>query len=541
LFLLPALLSADAAFARKVALLDVSKGQMPNDTASDGLTKLSIEPCPGLDGPALKVVYHAGDSFGDRQARVANWKEFIALEFDVFNPDQRDINLTLTVNHRRTTSYQTRVDMPVQLKPGKNSIRIGIDELVNVNGSTPDLTSVGRWYIACELDKTPTVYFGSIYLVGDDATATTAGGAAAGPAVAYHITGTIGGMRVDLIAKPLDAIAPAEHAAAPEGGAPAGRIKTDPARIARIRTAKMPAITEPVLFCTPEADAICSALEVFPPDNPWNQVVDDWPLHPNSQAIIDAVGADKPFRYNPDMSFILVPPNQERIDVKIADYSGESDPGPYPVPDGIPIEGWPGHFAQFQDNVPPLDEVQRGTGGDRHGIVVDPGNRMLYEFFVLRKTDAGWQAAQASIFDLKTNELRPAGWTSADAAGLPIFPAVVRYDELQRGIVEHAMRVTVPRTRREYVAPATHFASSHQNPEYPRMGERLRLKADFDIGGFSPNVQAILQGLKKYGMFVADNGIEWAISVAPDPRIPPMHEEFRRIKGSAFEVVVAPR
>jgi hypothetical protein len=142
---------------------------------------------------------------------------------------------------------------------------------------------------------------------------------------------------------------------------------------------------------------------------------------------------------------------------------------------------------------------------------------------------------------LKTNELRPQGWTSADAAGLPIFPAVVRYDEIRRGIVEHAMRVTVTKTRRGYVAPATHFASRHENPEYPRMGERIRLKADFDISGFSREVQAILKGLKKYGMFVADNGIDWAISVTPDPRIPDLHEELRRIKGSNFEVVVAPR
>jgi hypothetical protein len=242
------------------------------------------------------------------------------------------------------------------------------------------------------------------------------------------------------------------------------------------------------------------------------------------------------------MGFILVPPDQKRVEVKLVGYPAESDPGPYPVPDNVPIEGWPGYYGQFAEKTPTLDEVQRSTEpGDRHGIVVDPVNRILYEFFVMRKTDDGWQAAQASIFDLKTNELRPLGWTSADAAGLPIFPAVVRYDELKRGMVEHAMRVTIRNTRREFVAPATHYASRHENPEYPRMGERLRLKADFDISGFSPEVQAILKGLKKYGMFVADNGIEWAISVAPDPRIPNMHVELRRIRGAAFEVVVPPQ
>jgi len=321
-------------------------------------------------------------------------------------------------------------------------------------------------------------------------------------------------------------------------------IKTDPARLARIRSAKMPDINEPVMFNSAKADAILSALEVFPADNPWNEVIWDWPLHPNSKNIIASIGADKPLRYNTDMSFILVPPHQKKVEVKIVSYPGESDKGPFPAPDNLPIEGWPVHYQRYYDGYRlTLEDVQRdkaGVGGDRHGIVVDPVNRILYEFFVMKKTENGWQAAQASIFDLKTNQLRPDGWTSADAAGLPIFPAVVRYDELKRGIVEHAMRVTVRRTQRGYVAPATHFASRHDNKDYPRMGERLRLRQDYDVSGFSPAVQTILKGLKKYGMFVADNGIEWAISVAPDERIGNMYEELRRVKGSAFEVVAAP-
>ncbi len=142
---------------------------------------------------------------------------------------------------------------------------------------------------------------------------------------------------------------------------------------------------------------------------------------------------------------------------------------------------------------------------------------------------------------MKTNKLRPDGWTSTDAAGLPIFPAVVRYDELKRGMVAHAMRVTVRRSRRAYVAPATHFASRSSDPNLPRMGERIRLRGDFPLEGFSPAAQAVLKGLKKYGMFVADNGLEWAISVAPDPRIAPLHEEMRRVKGADFEVVTPPR
>ena len=165
---------------------------------------------------------------------------------------------------------------------------------------------------------------------------------------------------------------------------------------------------------------------------------------------------------------------------------------------------------------------------------------MLYEFYQLQKTDDGWQATQASIFDLKSNKLRPDGWTSADAAGLPIFPLVVRYDELQRGVVEHALRVTVAKTRRAYVYPATHFASELTDENLPRMGERIRLRQDYDVSGHSPEVQTILKGLQKYGMLVADNGIDWAISVTPDPRIPELHAELRKVQGSDFEVVEPP-
>jgi hypothetical protein len=307
---------------------------------------------------------------------------------------------------------------------------------------------------------------------------------------------------------------------------------------------KMPRINRPVLFNTPEADRILTALQVFPADNPWNMDVSKWPLHPNSKNIIASIGADKPFRYNTDMSFILVPPDQKKVEVHLTSYPDESDKGPFPVPDDLPIEGWPADYKRTPAlRGLSLDDVQRdrrNADGDRHALVVDPVGGMLYEFYQAKKTDRGWQAAQASVFDLKTNQLRPDGWTSADAAGLPIFPAVVRYDELQRGMVEHALRVTVTRTRREYVYPARHYASRWTEKNLPRMGERLRLKPDFDVSRFSPSVQAILKGLKKYGMFVADNGLDWAISVAPDERIAILHEELRRIKGSAFEVVQKP-
>jgi len=307
----------------------------------------------------------------------------------------------------------------------------------------------------------------------------------------------------------------------------------------------MPPATSPVMFDTPEADRIVAALQIFPPDNPWNTDISKWPVHPNSQNIVASIGAEKPLRYNPDMGYVIVPPAQAKVAVKITGYPDESDRTPFPVPDKLPIEGWPAHFRRSAKHAKlTLDDVQRDTrkqGGDRHATIVDPINGMLYELYQARKTDDGWSAAQTSIFDLKSNKLRPEGWTSTDAAGLPLFPAIVRHDELQRGEIEHALRVTVRRSRRAYVAPATHFASRLTDTNLPRMGERLRLKADFDITRFSPPVQTILKALKKYGMLVADNGIEWAISVAPDERIPVLNDELRRIQGAAFEVVEKPR
>jgi hypothetical protein len=292
---------------------------------------------------------------------------------------------------------------------------------------------------------------------------------------------------------------------------------------------KMPEITQPVLFNTPEADKILAALQVFPPDNPWNEDISALPLLPNSKAMIDTIGANKGLACNFDMAFVLVPPNQKKVRVKITSYPDEADKGPYPVPGNAPIEDWPLNGVK-------LDVIQRTGKGDRHLLVVDPVDRMLYEFYQARKVGNGWQAAQASIFDLKSNKLRPDGWTSADAAGLPIFPAVVRYDELERGLVEHAMRFTVQKSRKAYVYPATHHASRRTDKDLPRMGERFRLRQDFDVSGFSPHAKAVLKGLKKYGMFMADNGGDWRISVAPDKRIKGL-QELRKVKGKDFEVV----
>jgi hypothetical protein len=292
----------------------------------------------------------------------------------------------------------------------------------------------------------------------------------------------------------------------------------------------MPPMTRPVMFNTPEADRILAALPVFLPDNPWHEDISTRPVLANSKQLVASVGEDKRLAYNMDMAFILVPPDQKPVPVKIVNgYPDESDPGPFPVPDNAPIEDWP-------LNGKSLEEIQRQGRGDRHMLVVDPINRMLYEFYHARRTDSGWTAAQSSVFDLRTNKLRPDGWTSTDAAGLPIFPAVVRYDELERGMVEHAIRFTIRNSRRAYVHPATHYASNKTDVNLPRMGERFRLRQDFDISGFSPHARAILKGLKKYGMFVADNGGDWRISVAPDGRIQGL-DDLRRVRGRDFEVV----
>ncbi len=548
-------------------LVNVGDGQLPPDTGMDDKTTPEIVgDIPELGTKSLKVAFAKGDSFGGRTGANKNWTPFDSLRFDAWNPSNGPVNLVLVVKHDKTTNYQTRVQIPIKLKPGKNEVKIGIGDMTNVNGTAADLANVERWYIADEEHAGPTVYFGNIVLhTGETAPPSpgvssmpqsrsapvasmrqaphaSANPPSGAPTIGYRVKGTLGGHDVDVTVTPFNLTEPIASPPAAMLRAPVlNAIHGDPARLARLKARKMPPITMPVMFDTPDADAILTALEVFPPDSPWNLDVSSWPVRPNSKNMIALIGADKPLRCNMDMGFILIPPNQKKVDVKLTDYARESDQGPFPVPDSTPIEGWPAEYLGRPKVT--LEDVQRNAlqeNGDRHGLVVDPTNRMLYEFYKLHKTDSGWQASQASIFDLKTNVLRPEGWTSADAAGLPIFPAVVRYDELRRGIVEHAMRVTVVKTKRDYVYPAQHFASSRTDDNLPRMGERIRLRSNFDVSGFSAEVEAILKGLKKYGMFVADNGLDWAISVAPDPRITPFQGELRKIKGSDFEVVEPP-
>jgi hypothetical protein len=267
----------------------------------------------------------------------------------------------------------------------------------------------------------------------------------------------------------------------------------------------------------------------FPADNPWNTPIDQAPVDPNSDAIINSIGRN--IGLHPDFGanwnggpfgipYVVVEGGINPVPVSF-DYDDESDPGPYPIPGNAPVEGG------------------LSSGGDRHVLVVDRDSWMLYELFAAYPHSEGWDAGSGAVFDLNSNALRPAGWTSADAAGLPIFPGLVRYDEVvEQGAINHALRFTVSRSRRAYVHPARHFASSNTSPDLPPMGMRVRLKASVDISAFSPNVRVILQALKTYGMFVADNGSNWYISGAPDARWDDdeMHQ-LGQITGDDFEVV----
>jgi len=268
----------------------------------------------------------------------------------------------------------------------------------------------------------------------------------------------------------------------------------------------------------------------LPADNIWNARVDTLPRHPNSDAYIATMGSTR--GVHPDFGtvyegapigipYVTVPGNQPRVPVSF-DYDDESDPGPYPIPADAPIEGG----AQ--------------SDGDRHVLVVDRDNCILYElFYAYRQPNGSWTAGSGAIYDLRSNALRPDGWTSADAAGLPILPGLVRFDEVSAGEIAHALRFTAPQTQGNYIWPARHEASSLTGAQYPPMGLRLRLKAGFDLSSFSPQVRVILTALKRYGMILADNGSAWYVSGVPDSRWNDdvLVGELSRVKGSDFEAV----
>jgi hypothetical protein len=268
---------------------------------------------------------------------------------------------------------------------------------------------------------------------------------------------------------------------------------------------------------------------VLPANNVWNTPIDQLPVHANSSAWITTIGPTKTVHadfgsglYNGGpigIPYIVVPGSQPMYPATFT-YADESDPGPYAVPLNAPIEGG------------------STSTGDRHAISIDTGNCTLYELYAAYPQTNSWQAGSGAIFNLLSNTLRPSGWTSADAAGLPIFPGLVRYEEVAAGAINHAIRFTVPQTQRAFLWPARHYASTLTGTQYPPMGARFRLKATYDISGFSAANQVILRAMKKYGMLLADNGSAWFISGAPDSRW--NNDDLHllgNIPGSAFEAV----
>ncbi|HEX5322368.1 MAG TPA: hypothetical protein VFW40_01180 [Capsulimonadaceae bacterium] len=276
-------------------------------------------------------------------------------------------------------------------------------------------------------------------------------------------------------------------------------------------------------------NASLNGKQVFPSDNAWNTPINNQPVDPNSANLIASIGLtgslhpDFGANYNGGpfgIPYIVVPGTQPLVPVSF-DYSDQSDPGPYPIPINVPIEGGV------------------SSTGDRHVIVVDRDHWKLYEMWSsYPQPDGSWHAGSGAIFDLTSDALRPPGWTSADAAGLPIFPGLVRYDEVANGVINHALRFTVQHTRRAYILPARHFASTNTSANLPPMGMRVRLKASFNISGYPPEARVILQALKTYGMIVADNGSNWFLSGTADSRWNDTQlNTLKQIKGSNFEVV----
>jgi hypothetical protein len=264
---------------------------------------------------------------------------------------------------------------------------------------------------------------------------------------------------------------------------------------------------------------------ILPARNPLNEDISHAPVDPNSASYIDAIGAvghlHADFGANPSygIPYAVVPPNQPKVPIHFSAYGGESNTGPYPIPGNAPVEG-------------------AGEEGDRHVLVLQRGSCRLYELYAARHQSVGWEAGSGAVFNLHSNALRPDGWTSADAAGLPIFPLLVRYPEVRAGGIDHALRVTAARTQRAYIHPATHFASSSSDPSLPPMGLRLRLKASFSLAGYHGQALVVLRALKRYGLIVADNGSSWYITGAPDRRWNDEDlNQLKNVPGSAFEAV----
>jgi hypothetical protein len=285
----------------------------------------------------------------------------------------------------------------------------------------------------------------------------------------------------------------------------------------------------------------------FPADNAWNTNISQAAVDPNSANLIASIGLSTGL--HPDFGsgtynggvigipYVVVSSAQTPVAITITGYPSQSDPGPFPVPDNAPIEGEPANAASG------------GPGGDMHVLVIDRDTNRLYEMWQSIPASygvpgSGWSASTTALFHLDSDVVRPTAgpdWTSADAAGLPIFPGLVRYEEANSGAILHALRFTVSQTRKAYLPPADHYASSNTSTNLPPMGMRVRLKASYVIPStFSPQSQAILQAMKTYGMLVADNGSNWYVTGAPDARWndSALSSELGQVKGSDFEVVL---
>lgn len=259
---------------------------------------------------------------------------------------------------------------------------------------------------------------------------------------------------------------------------------------------------------------------ILPKNNIWNTPIHNMPVHPSSARYVASIGTDK--NLHPDFGtaggipITVVPANQPAVPIAFNEGAADSDPGPYPIPPNVAIE----------------------AGEDGHVLVLQQGVCKLYEVLAIKPAGDGWTGYSGAVFDMRSNALRPDGWTSSDAAGLPILPGLVRFDEIDAGEIRHAIRMTVPRTRREYIWPARHFASRSDDPELPAMGQRFRLKASYDISRFDPKVQVLLRALKRYGMIVADNGGSWFLTGATDSRWDQeLWSQIKVIKGPDLESV----
>ena len=375
----------------------------------------------------------------------------------------------------------------------------------------------------CVLAATGTLFLSTILSVPDSASK----------------SGQPAGSGIAILTQPLSASEPSRRAteSSPIANEPASVSSAEetssgaPSAVLVTRKNSESAKQAPGAKAGPQLHTTIGSVEIFPASNDWNQRIDDLPVHRHSSVWLRSIGIDKGL--HPDFGtvwdgapngipFVVVRPDQPKVPVAFQ-YADESDPGPYPIPPNPPIEGGPNA---------PLDS-------DRHIIMVDPQSKRLYELFqVIRDPIVGWRAGSGAIFDLSRNHHRPLGWTSADAAGLPIFPGLVRYEEVAAGEIRHALRFTVARTQRAYIFPARHFASRSNDPNLPPMGLRVRLKADYDISKFPASARVILTALKRYGMLLADNGSNWFISGAPDPRWSDSElATLKQIKGRDLECV----